>query len=76
MAALRHGHVAGADEFQDAQAVGCRLLDLGIAAGRGHAEQLDRRRAMRHDERDGVVMTGIAVEQDRGGGHASAPARS
>ena len=70
MAALRHRHVTSADEFEDAQAVGCRPLDLGIAAGRGHAEQLDRRRAMRHDERDGIVVAGIAVEQDRGGGHA------
>ena len=76
MAALRHRHVAGADEFEDAQAVGCRLLDLGIAAGRGDAEQVDRRGAMRHDQRDGVVMAGIAIEQDRGRGHASAPARS
>ena len=69
IAASRHRHVAGADELEDAQAVRCGLLDLGVAAGGGDAEKVDRGRAMRHHQRNRIVMAGIAIHQDRSSAH-------
>ena len=63
--ARRDGDVRAADELEDAERVGGRLLERLVAVRRRHAEQLDLRAREREQERDRVVVPGIAVEDDR-----------
>ena len=59
------GDVSPADELEHADRVRGRLLERLVAGDRRHAEQLDLRAREREQERDRVVMAGVAVEQDR-----------
>ena len=62
----RNRNVAAAGQLQHAQRVGGRLVERLVARHRGDAEQLDLGAGEREEQGDRVVVTGIAVEQDRG----------
>ena len=61
----RHRHVGAADELEHADRVRRRLLERLVAVCRRHAEQLQLRAGERQQERDRIVVPGIAVEDDR-----------
>ena len=62
--------VAAAGELEHAQGVRGRLLDRLVAADGRDADELELGRGEREQERDRVVVAGIAVEDDRGRAHA------
>ena len=63
------GHVRAARELQDAQRVRRGLLERLVAVGRRHAEQVELGACQREQQRDRVVVPGVAVEDDRRGRH-------
>ena len=63
--------IGAANVVEHADRVRGRLLERLVAAHRGHAEQLDLGACQREQHRDRVVVTGVAVEHDRGRAHAA-----
>ena len=63
--AARHGHVAAADELEQAQGVRRCLLDRLVARDSGDADKVELRRCEREQQGDRVVVTRVAVEDDR-----------
>jgi hypothetical protein len=61
----RDRQVAAADVLEDAKCVCRRLLERLVAGDRRDAEELDLRARQGEQERDRVVVTGVAVEEDR-----------
>src|ERR671920_1921794 len=64
------GDVGAVDELEHAQRVRGRLLERLIAGDRRDAEELELGRRECEQQRDRVVVTGVAVEQDLGRAHA------
>ena len=60
----RHGDVAPPHELEDAQGVVGRLVERLVAVHRRDAEQLHLRARERKEERDRVVVAGVAVEDE------------
>ena len=63
--ARRDRDVAPADELQHPERIGSRLLERLVAVHRRHPEHVELRAAEREQQRDRVVVAGIAVEDDR-----------
>jgi hypothetical protein len=59
-------HVGPADVVKDADRVRGRLLERLVAGNGGHAEQPDLGAGERQQQRDRVVVAGVAVEDDVG----------
>ena len=64
--ARRHRDLGTSDVIEDADGVCGRLLERLIAGHRGDAEQVHFRAGEGEEQRDRVVMTRIAVEDDVG----------
>src|SRR5690606_1047350 len=64
-----------ARQGEHAQRVAGRVLDRAVAEAGGHREQVDRGRADREQDRDGVVVARVAVEDDGDGQSALRPDR-
>ena len=65
-----HRHVAPPRQLEHAQGVRGRLVERLVARHGRHADELDLRRGEREQDRDRVVVAGIAVEDDRRRCHA------
>jgi enoyl-CoA hydratase/carnithine racemase len=63
--ARRDRDVCAAGELEHAERVGRGLLERLVAPDGGDAEQLDFRAGEREQDRDRVVVPGVAVEEDR-----------
>ncbi len=61
----RDRDVGATDEVEHAQRIRRRLLERLVAVDGGDPEQLDLRAREREEQRDRVVVPGIAVEDDR-----------
>ena len=57
-------HVGAADELEQLQRVDRRLLERLVAVDGRDADELDLRAREREQERDRVVVAGVAVEED------------
>src|SRR4051794_3189689 len=64
VAADVHRDVGAVDVLEDLERVGGRLLEGLVARDRGDTEHLHLGRGEREQERDGVVVAGIGVEDD------------
>ena len=62
-------HVGPAQQGQHPERVAGRPVEPGVAGDRGDREQPELRPGQRQDDRQGVVVTGVAVEDDRDRGH-------
>src|SRR6476469_3717255 len=69
VSAGRHGHVRPPEQGQDTQGVARRAIERGVARDRRDGTQPELRPGKREDDREGVVMTRVAVEDDRDAGH-------
>ena len=65
LGAGRDRHVAATGELEHAQRVRRRLVERLVAGDGRDAEQLELGRGEREQERDRVVVAGVAVEDDR-----------
>ena len=64
-AARRDRHVPDAGQGADDAGVAGHLLERAVAANGRDRQQVDRRARGRQEDRDGVVVTRVAVEDDR-----------
>jgi enoyl-CoA hydratase/carnithine racemase len=64
----RHRDVAAACDLEHAERVRGRLVERLVAGHGRHAEELDLRAREREQDRDRVVVPGVAVEDDRDAG--------
>ena len=65
----RDRHVVPSDELEHPKRVGRRLLHSLVAGHRRDAQELDLLAREREQERDRVVVPGVAVEENRGRSH-------
>ena len=72
VSAGRDRHIRPAGELEHADRIRGRLLERLVACDGRHREQFQLRRCQREEERDRVVVPGVAIEQDRYGGGAHA----
>src|SRR4051794_161172 len=70
-----HGHVVGADHVEHAQRVGRDLLQGLVSRHRGHRRQLQLRAGERQQQRHGVVVARVAVD-DHPCGHGASSKRA
>ncbi len=70
------GHLGAAGELEHAQRVRGRLGERLVAGDRGHPEQLELGGGEREQDRDRVVVPGVAVEDDRRRRHSHASSSS
>ena len=66
-----HRHVGPARELEHLERVSGRLVERLVPGDRRDGEELDLRAGERKEHRDGVVVAGIAVENDRNRAHAA-----
>ncbi len=66
-AAGRDGHIGDARDRADPARVQCGLLERLIACDRGDGQQVDCGVTRRKHDREGVVVSGVAVDDDRYG---------
>ena len=69
----RDGHVGAAGELEHAERVRRRLLERLVARDGRDPDQLDLGRGEREQDRDRVVVAGVAVEDDRRAHRAEYP---
>ena len=69
-------HIRAASELEHAQRVRGRLLERLVPVGRRHAEELELRAREREEQRDRVVVAGVAVEDDRRRAHPGLSSRA
>lgn len=69
------GHAVDVGDAQHHAGLGGDLLQALVAADGGDARQLDRRVLRSQEDRDGVVVAGIAIEDDLAGPVGSAAGR-
>ena len=72
----RDGHVRPSEQGQDTQGVARRAIERGVARDRRDRAQPELRPGQREDDREGVVMTRVAVEDDRDAGHCRSVAQA
>lgn len=63
-AAHVHRHIGGVRLFEDGAGVVGNLVEALVTADGGHAQQIDRGVAQGEQDGHGVVVPGIAVEDD------------
>jgi hypothetical protein len=73
--ACRNLDVVSADELEDAERIGGRLLQRLVAGDCRHPAHLQLRARKRQEQRDRIVVPRVAVEEDRRGRHRDSSAQ-